>query len=200
MIKNKKRNSNFFKEKLYFIIGVSVTLLVIFVLLIPTKTIIYEVEVPYTTTEAYTEKEPYEVEEAYTIQEPYETTETYTDTVPVERDVPYTSYETTYENNCDSYSNCECTATHWLWGYCTTCSCAVTRYRTEISYEEILKERPVTKYTTVTKYRTVTKYKDVEKTRDVIKTRVETRELEKNWIFGFKVPYSLHLPYISENE
>jgi len=49
----------------------------------------------------------------------------------------------------------------------------------------------------VTHYRTVTKYLEIPKIRNVTKTRIESRPTEVNWIFGFKTPYTLHLPFMS---
>ena len=132
----------------------------------PTKTVEYQVEVPYEDIEYNTEKEPYEIQEAYEKQVPYESTETYVDTVPVEKDVPY--------EYCGPMS--------WLFG-------CETRYRTEIFNEEVEKERTVTKYKTVTDYRTVTKYRDVEKSRTIMRTKMETKTKKVNWIFGFEVPW-----------
>jgi hypothetical protein len=185
-----------------------VFLLIAFIILAPTKTHHYEVEVSFTDTETYTEKEPYEAQESYQTQEPYQDVEYYTDTVPVEQSVPYTDYETVVHNapsgqyypSCGS--DCTCTDYSFWTGQCIQCTClvAVTRYKTQIVYQEIQKERPVTKYRTITKYRTVTKYRDVEKTREVVKTKMDPRQVEVNWLFGFKLPYRLHLPYISEEK
>ena len=44
-------------------------------------------------------------------------------------------------------------------------------------------------------FRTVTKYLEISKIRNVTKTRIEQRPTEVNWIFGFKTPYTLHLPF-----
>lgn len=207
----KKEKESFFekhKSNILFFSGIFVFVLIAFILFVPTKTVTYEVEVAYTDTEVYYEKEPYETQEAYQTQEPYEAVEYYIDTVPVEQSVPYTDYEYVaydappgqYYSDCGS--GCSCTKYSFWTGNCTQCTCQVpvTRYRTEIVYQAIQKERPVTKYMTVTKYRTVTKYKDIEKTREVIKTRMEPREMEVNWIWGFKMPWRLHLPYISEDK
>ena len=200
--KSKRKKESFIekhKNNIIFATGVIIFLLIAFFLFIPTKTVTYEVEVSYTDIEAYYEKEPYNDQEAYQSQEPYETTEYYTDTVPVEKSVPYTDYETRVVNAppgtyYPDYGSCSCTDYNF-WGGCIQLTCLepVTKYKTEIVYEEITKERPVTKYETVTKYRTVTKYKDVEKTREVIKTRMETKRMEVNWIWGFKMPFKLHL-------
>jgi hypothetical protein len=193
------------RGNLVFIIGITIFLLTVFILFGPTKTVTYQVEVSYTDTEHYTEKEPYETQEDYTVQEPYQTTEYYTDQVPVEQSVPYTDYDTvihdapsgSYYTDCGS---CSCTKYTFWTGQCVQCTCrvAVTRYQTQIVYKDIQKERPVTKYQTVTKYRTVTQYRDVDKTREVIKIRLEERQMEVNWIWNFRMPYRLHLPYISE--
>jgi hypothetical protein len=206
--KHKKEIKETNRSNLYFFIGLSIFLLIAFIVLAPTKTHHYEVEVSYTDTETYTEKEPYETQEAYQVQEPYQDVEYYTDTVPVEQSVPYTDYESVVYNapsgqyypSCGS--DCTCTDYSFWTGQCIQCTClvAVTRYKTQIVYQEIQKERPVTKYRTITKYRTVTKYRDVEKTRDVVKTKMDPRQVEVNWLFGFKLPYKLHFPYISEEK
>lgn len=188
----------------YFII-VIIFLLVGFIIFAPTRTFNYEVEVFYTDSETYTEKEPYDAQEAYEVQVPYESVEYYTDTVPINRSVPYTDYEYIVYNapSLQIYpswdSGCSCTDSSFWRGGCiqVTCRVAQTRYKTEIAYEQIQKERPVTKYRKVTKYRTITKYSDVQKTRDIIKTKMEPREMEVNWLFGFKMPHKLHIPYIS---
>lgn len=206
MTKKKEKESFWQRNKghLIFTAAVLFVLLIAFTLIVPTKTITYEVEVTYTDTENYTEKEPYEAQESYKVQESYESVEYYTDTVPIEKSIPYTDYETVvhdapygqYYPSCDS---CSCTKTSIWFGNCIQCTCSaeVTKYKTEVVYEEIEKERPVIKYRPATKYRTITKYQEVEKTREVIKTKMEAREMEVNWLFEFKLPYKLHLPFLS---
>jgi len=133
-------------------------------------------------------------QEAYEKKVPYETTETYIDTIPIEEKTPY---ETTEEYhiiryNCDYDVDCECDESGTP---CYKCSCfrTVTKYLTEIRYEDVEKERAVTKYRTETAYRTVTKHKDVQKSRKVMRTKMEARTVERNWIFGFNVPWKLHI-------
>lgn len=187
------------RSDLYFLIGTTIFLIALFLIFAPTSTSHYEVEVYYTDTETYTEKVPYEVQEAYEVQEPYEGIESFTDTVPIEQSVPYIDYEEVVSNAPSGQyyaswdSNCSCTNYNLEWCIQLTCQVATTRYMTEIVYEKIEKERPVTKYRTVTKSRTVTKYRDVQNTRNVIKTKMEPREMEVNWLFGFKMPYKLHI-------
>ena len=209
---NFDKNAFFVKHKsnICFLIGVSVFLIVVFLIVAPTKTITNNVEVAYTDTETYYEKEPYEVQEAYQEQEPYQSVETYTDSVPVPVSVPYQDTEYYYQSadapagkywpDASITSNCVCSNRDWL-SHCIQLYCqysrSVTKYRTEMQQQSIQKERPVTKYRTITKYRTVTKYRDVAKTREVMKTRIESRPLEVNWLIGFKTPYKLHLPFIS---
>jgi len=196
------------------IIGILVTIL--FLVAIPTKTVHYTVEIPYSDTETYYEKEPYEVQEAYQEQEPYQTVETYTDIVPVPVSVAYQDVEYSYEtyNAQSGYyyssipSGCVCSSNRYMYdasgtygALCVQLTCAVpslvTKYRTEMQQQSVQKERPVTKYQTVTKNRTVTKYRDVLKTREVLKIRNETQQVEVNWLVGYKTPYKLHLPIIS---
>lgn len=207
--KSKQKQINITKEKpkIIFFLGLFLILLVLFILLIPTKTVTYEVEVPYETTETYYEKEPYQVQEPYQTQQAYEAAETYYDMIPVTRDVPYQELEyyseTVNQDSCDTiYPSCICKERGWLGlGDCISCVCEksrpVTKYRTETFQEQITKTRPVTKYRTVTEYRTVTNYRDVEKSRIVMKIRTEPREREINWLFGFRVPYTLHVAYLS---
>jgi len=198
------------------IIGMCIFLILICLVIVPTKTITNDVEVAYTDTETYYEKEPYVVQESYQEQEPYQTIETYTDTVPVPVSVPYQDYEYSsqnYDAGTGKYyssipSGCTCSSNRYMndkdgiyGALCVQLTCQistiVTKYRTDMQQQSIQKERPVTKYRTVTKTRDVTKYQDVAKTRNVMKTRNEQRALEVNWLLGFKTPYSLHLPLIS---
>jgi hypothetical protein len=199
MMAHKRHKSKHVKSKsnLYFFVGLGVFVLIALFIIAPTKTYHYDVEVFYNDTETYFEIEPYETQEAYQVQEPYQTTETYYDQVPVQKIQVNDAPSGQYYPSCNT--NCYCSNQEWSWSMfayvCVQCTCQITEYQT------IAKERPVTKYTPVTKYRTVTKYRDVEKTRDVIRTRMEPRQIEVNWIFGFKLPYTLHLPHISgENE
>jgi len=183
---SKKRAKHSVLQSSYtgFFIGVGLFVLAMFFVLGPTKTHLYSVDVPYEDTEYYTEKEPYTYEEAYTVQEPYQTTETYYDEVPVQRTETYTAPEGQYYPSCGT--DCVCTNRNWL-GSCVECTCLVT------DYETVEKERPVTEYMTVTKYRTVNAYKDVQKSRLVTKFRQEQRQYEVNWLFNFRVPWTLHL-------
>ena len=104
-------------------------------------------------------------------------------------------YYTDPTSHCDLKPQCECNRVNPLTKNCTQCSCyrIITAQKTEIFNEEIEKERILTKYITERKYRTVTKYKDVNKSREVIKVKTENKEVEVNWIFGFKVPFKLHI-------
>ena len=203
------------KSNVIAIIGICIFLIVICIVIIPTKTITNDVEVAYLGTETYYEKEPYVTQESYQEQEPYQTTEIYIETVPVSVSVPYQEYEYSYfyRDAGTGYwptipSGCTCTNYHYSYdaygesqALCDQLSCRtstlVTKYRIEVQEQSIQKERPVTKYQTVTKYRDVTNYRDVAKTRDVMKTRIEQQSSEVNWLLGFKTPYSLHLPLIS---
>lgn len=217
-IESLKKKSILIKNRsdIFILLGVCIFLIVIFLVVAPTKTIINNVEVAYTDTETYSEKEPYEVQEAYQEQEPYQSVETYTDTVPVPVSVPYQDTENSYQSydapSGKYYSSipsgCTCTSNRYLYdengnfgALCIQLSCListpVTKYRTEMQQQSVQKERPVTKYRTITKYRTVTQYRDVQKNRQVMKTRIDPQQLEVNWLFGFKTPYRLHLPFIS---
>lgn len=197
------------------IAGICFFVIVICLVMVPTKTITYSIEVAYTDNETYYEKEPYMTQESYEELVPFQTTEKYTDIVPVPTSVPYLDNEFSYRtyNATDRYyasipSDCTCSGTRYMYdadgvygSLCVQLTCqiatSVTKYRTETQQKAIQKERPVTKYQTVTKFRNTTQYQDVAKTRAVLKTRMEERPLEVNWLFGFKTPYSLHLPHIS---
>jgi len=70
------------------------------VLLLPTKIVQYNVEIPYITLEEYTIQEPYEDIEEYVERVSYETTEEYVENVPVEaREVVCTQKTAQYEIN-----------------------------------------------------------------------------------------------------
>jgi len=204
------------KPNKLFYLGICIFLIVILFIVAPTKTITNDIEVVYTDNQTYYEKEPYEIQEAYQEQIPYQTTETYTDSVPVPVSVPYQTYETSYQNydaGTGKYyltipSGCTCSSNRFMsdqngiyGSLCVQLSCListpVTKYRIEYSQQSVQKERPVTKYQTTTKYRNVTQYRDVLKTREVMKTRIDQKQLEENWLLGFKTPYKLHLPIIS---
>ena len=185
----------------FFIIGIIVFMAAIFFLAVPTRSATYQVEVPYQDTETYTETEP------YTAQEPYERQEAYEDTVPYDKQEAYASTEsytdtvkTTYESamdNCDYNANCQCTSTSFWSGICVKCVCVKVDYvqktRPVTKYKTVTDYQTVTKYRTVTDYQTVTKYRDVQKTRPVMKTRMEDRTKEVNWLFGFEIPWALHI-------
>jgi uncharacterized membrane protein YvbJ len=197
------------------IAGICFFIIVICLVMVPTKTITYSIDVAYADNETYYEKEPYIIPESYQEQVAYQSTDRYTDIVPVPTSVPYQDKEYSYQvyNATDGYyssvpTDCVCSGNRYLSDqtgvYDTLCiqltcqiATTVTKYRTETQQKVIQKERPVTKYQTVTKYRNVTQYQDVAKTRTVLKTRIEERQIEANWLFGFKTPYSLHLPHIS---
>ena len=173
------------KLKIPTYIWVPVLLLIILlVILIPTKAKNYTVEILYEDTEYYYEKEPFNAQEPYERQEAYQTTETYYDQVPIQKTKVNDAGEGKYYPSCSG--SCQCTRYNW-YGNCIQCTCQYTEY------QSIAKERPVTKYKTVTDYREVTKYQDVQKSRQVMRTRNEQRTTHVNWIFKFEVPWSLDL-------
>lgn len=184
MIGNASKNA-----AVYFYLGVAGFLLVMFLLFAPTRTHFYNVDVPYEDVEYYFEKEPYDYQEEYEAQEPYQTTETYYDKVPV------TKTETNTAPSGQHFSSCSgsCHCTRYSISYCVECTCDVVEYKT------VKKERPVTKYKAVTKTRTSTGYRDVQKQRAVTKFRQEERQYETNWLFGFRVPWYIHLAYVSRS-
>jgi hypothetical protein len=217
-IESLKTESSILKNTpdILFYLGICIFLMVILLIVAPTKTVTNTIEVAYTDNQTYFEKEPYEIQEAYFEQVPYQTTETYTDSVPVPVSVPYQGYETSYQNydaGTGKYystisSGCTCTSTRYMndkdgnyGALCVQLSCLisspVTKYRIEYQQESVQKERPVTKYQNTTRYRNVTQYRDVLKTREVMRTRIDQQQSEVNWLLGFKTPYKLHLPIIS---
>lgn len=60
------------------------------IVLVPTKVVSYQVEVPYIDTEKYDVQVPYEDIETFTAQVPYETSENYVESVPVQEQKPLT--------------------------------------------------------------------------------------------------------------
>lgn len=62
----------------------SILLLLAGAILLPTKVVSYQVEVPYIDKEQYTVDVPYEDIEEYVVQVPYESKEPYIETVPVQ--------------------------------------------------------------------------------------------------------------------
>ena len=143
-------------------------------IILPTKVLTYQEEVPYIDKEQYTVEVPYESVESYIVQVPYETTEQYVESIP------YQETEDKYYTNCDSTSGCSCTHRSWLGlGPCDQCQCTVTQYK------DVIKEKAVTKYRDETRYRTVTKTRTEIREREVRKTRIETKQKEVNWLFGF---------------
>jgi len=166
------------KSNLFFIIGISFLLIMAFLIVAPTKTIIKDIEVLYLDTETYTDQEPYTEMEITYEKETWQEVHTSSD-----RD---TSPEGYYWKKCASPCHC----THYTSdpntvpsNYCDECSCPTSGV-----YEQSQN---------VPKYQWVTKYREVMKTRNVTKTRIEPGPVEVNWIFGFNTPYTFHLPLIS---
>lgn len=188
--KKEKSEKEFFKRnaKIALII-IGVVLVVSAIVFIPTKTQAYTIQVPYASTEKYQTQEPYTVQVPYQAEEAYQETETYYESVPVQKQVPYTTKEY-YDKEvdyCDGAVECTCTqASFWYPDKCIKCSCykLITNYRTETTYQNVAKTRPITKYRTVTKYTTETRYQTVTKSRDVTLYKDETRYRKVNWIFN----------------
>ena len=147
----------------------SAIILILMIFLLPTKLVTTQEEVERIELEEYTVEVPYEDIEEYVESVPYETTEQYIEAVPRTEEIE--------ENSCDENSGCSCLETHWFWGYCTSCSCIV--------YEDVLKEKSVTKYRDETKYKTVTKTRIETREREVRKVGVMDVQKEVNWVFGF---------------
>ena len=187
---------------LFFLFGISYLLLVAFIIVVPTQTITENVKV------AYTEKETYFTQEPYTVEEPYSVQETYSVQEPIQNTgASYTTIDAPgmtnwisgseisgshFETDEDGLTSdgCKCS----VWGLdqkhnprqvCYQKKCAVGN--SAINYRTVQQSR------TVQKFRTVTKYKDVPHIRDVAKTRIEPRQVEVNWILGFKTPWKIHL-------
>ena len=127
------------------------------VLLLPTKVVSYQIEVPSIETEQYSIDVPYETVEPYTVQVPYEVKEQYVESVPYEEQEAYQ----------------KCFIICW------------TEYRNVTKYKDVIKERTVTKYREETQYKTVTKTRTETREREVRKTKTEIKQKEVNWIFGF---------------
>ena len=132
--------------------------------LLPTKVVSYQVEVPYTEKEQYTVQVPYEDVEEYTVQVPYVVQEQHIESIPVTEQEPYQDTECAF-----------------LGLFCE----GVTKYRTVTNYKDVVKTDDVTKYRDETRYRKVTKTRTETREREVVKTKMETRLKEVNWIFGF---------------
>jgi len=156
------------KYGLFPILGIVILLLVVFIVIAPTKTTTENFEI------SYTEPEIYSVTENHTVTEPY----TYYDIKSGSSGISGTGRVTFIIDCGDCY--CDRRPIPMIFevsggdgSYCASCMCERTGYRT------------------------VTKNAEVWKTRNVTKTRTESRLIEVNWIFGFKIPYALHFPFIS---
>jgi len=143
---------------------ISILFVLSLIILLPTKVVSSDVEVPYIETEKYDVQVPYEDIESSVVQVPYETTETYIESIPVQQQEPYTTID--------------CLA---LGLFCKE----VTKYRNVTVYKDVTKTRAVTKYRDETQYRKVQKIRTETREREVSKTRIETRQKEVNWLFGF---------------
>lgn len=168
-ITEKKGNPNLFR-----IFGILFLIILVFLIFIPTKTIITDVEVSYLGTETYTDQEPYTEMEITYVKETWQEVHT--------TNVGYESSEGYYYSNCGS----GCTCSHYTSNpntipsyYCDKCSCSNSGV-----YEQSR---------TDPKYQWVTKYREVSKTRNVTKTRIEPGPVEVNWIIGFNTPFKFHL-------
>jgi len=84
-------------------------------ILIPTKTIAYQVEIPYIDKEQYTVEVPYEDVEEYVEQVPYETTEQYAERIPVQEEQESVEQQCRYEylNYNIQWVNCKA---GWFFG------------------------------------------------------------------------------------
>jgi hypothetical protein len=160
-----------------------------FLIIAPTKTITENIVIPYTDQETYYIKEQVQTQEAYQEQEAYQATESYLDTVSsyTKINAPLGSH---FETDLDDLTADGCDCSEWALiekhnpqQVCVQKKCS----------KSIDQTRTVTKYRPVTKYRTVTKYQDVPHFRDVAKTRIEPRQVEVNWILGFKTPWKIHI-------
>ncbi len=177
-------------------------------LLLPTKVVSYQIEVPSIETEQYSVDVPYETVEPYTVQVPYEVKEQYVESIPTQEEIKYT------------YSWDECSTSSWL----TTGKSSVKitnldsetfTFSVKIGYNDnsgqfisttmsktilpasyaVFTYSPTpssfkncgwqwvttptkTTYKDVIKERTVTKYREETQYKTVTKTRTETRERE----------------------
>ena len=105
------------------------------IIVLPTKVLSYQVEVPYIDKEQYTVEVPYEDVEEYIVQVPYETQEQYVESAPYTEQEPY-----------------QVTECAFLGLFCQ----GVTKYRTVTKYKDVIKTKPVTKYRDETRYKKVT--------------------------------------------
>lgn len=178
------------------------------VLLLPTKAVSYQIEVPYIETEQYTTEVPYETVEPYTVQVPYEAKEQYVESVPIQEEIKYTyswdkcsfsSWFSTGESsvritnldsetftfsvkigyNDDSGQFISTTISKTI---IPTSSAVFTYSPTPSSFKNCgwqwATTPTKTTYKDVIKERTVTKYREETQYKTVTKTRTETRERE----------------------
>jgi hypothetical protein len=146
-----------------------VLLVTVILLLVPTKTISEEYTVSYEENETY------------------DVPETYTERVTVSPTVSLfdlAAGSTAWDGGCNR--GCTCDTYHYS-GYtkiCTYCICPAFPYIQTVTGD------PAAEYQWVTKTRLV------QNVRTVTKTRTGQRPVEVNWIFGFRTPYSFHLPVL----
>jgi hypothetical protein len=148
--------------------------LLVFFIVVPTKTIITDIEVSYPDTETYTVQETYTAMDVTNVRETWQEVHGSSD-----RHASPGGY---YYKTCNS--PCQCS--HYTTDpntvpsyYCDECSCPTSGV-----YEQSR---------IVPKYQWVTKYRDVTKTRNVTKTRTEPGPVEVNWLLGIRTPWKFHI-------
>ena len=162
-----------------------VTILISGALLLPTKIVSYQVDIPYVDIENMTIDIPYEDIEEYVKLISFEEMEEYIQRIPVEQKVPdideddLSDFLTNYgrHGTCNSSEPCPRSI--------TVDDSRDIDYKTVITYQEVKKERPRVRYKNETRNRTITKTRTEIHQQYVQKTRVETRTKEVNWFFGF---------------
>lgn len=180
---------------------IAIFLLVVLLIVVPTQSITENVKVTYTEKETYYTQEPYTVEEPYSVQETYSVQEPIKNTAAsyITTDAPgMTNWlagrdisGSHFETDADGLTSdgCKCS----VWGLDQKHDPRQVCYQKKCITKSATDYQTVQKSRMVQKFRTVTKYKDVPHIRDVAKTRIEPRQVEVNWILGFKTPWKIHL-------
>ncbi len=179
--KNSQNNQTYYPKNSstsnYFpLLKIALLIVIIGLIAIPTKTISENVDVPYEDTETYLANESYRDYVFVYEQETWQ--EAHTSSVGHESPEGYYWKSCVSPCSCSHYTSNPNTVPSY---YCDECSCPNTQTYSQSRNVPVAKE--------------VTKYRTVQKTRNVTKYRSEIQPAEVNWIFGFKTPYTFHLPF-----
>jgi hypothetical protein len=198
-------------KKTTIILSVVGALIVLGIILIPTKAVSKEIN--YTAVENYTEEEPYEVEEKYTEEIPQQDCEYVIPDVKIqnsysmesidgesmrpciitnneEKDLKVDVYLYKYKGDAyiDLKKDVLIVANEDTKVYFLDYEDKENNPWCEFDVKQIYKCTNITNNTMIAKgVKTVTKYKTVTKTREVQKTK--TMKTDVNWIFGIKFPW-----------